>query len=87
MDNSESDRGASVGKQAGRTSSASRSEGAEAEKGLETPPLREQTGEGLRELAARARDAITDKPEIATLSAFAVGIVTGVLLGVVLARD
>ena len=39
------------------------------------------------ELAASARGVITENPLSATLSVFAVGLVTGAVLGILLSRD
>jgi hypothetical protein len=53
------------------------------EAAAERAPSSEDTGE----LAASARGVIMENPLVATLSVFAVGLVTGALLGKLLGRD
>jgi ElaB/YqjD/DUF883 family membrane-anchored ribosome-binding protein len=47
----------------------------------------EKTSERPAMLADDARDVITENPLVSTLTVFAVGLVTGTLLGVLLSRD
>jgi ElaB/YqjD/DUF883 family membrane-anchored ribosome-binding protein len=49
--------------------------------------LAEESAEKLGDLAAGARETISENPWVSTLSVFAVGLVTGVLLGALLGRD